>query len=84
MKISFTIQEKEKLNKNNIIVEENKEYTKDDINQMLTDIGDIIFSKSSKNGDINKCYQEFDGIMNTLRRSINEEGLVYENRSKWN
>lgn len=44
-------------------VEENKEYSKEEINRFSIDIATYIMNNSSKNDDIHKCAEEFDDLL---------------------
>lgn len=50
---------------------ENKEYTKEEIQKNISDIGNHIMSMSSKNGDILNAQLEFMPLINALQESIN-------------
>lgn len=50
---------------------ENKEYTKEEIQKSISDIGNHIMSMSSKNGDILNAQLEFMPLINALQESIN-------------
>lgn len=50
---------------------ENKEYTKEEIQKNISDIGNHIMSMSSKNGDILNAQLEFMPLINVLQESIN-------------
>ena len=56
--MKFTRSECELLEKVGEEVQENIEYTKDEIQIFTKDIVEHIMSKSSKNGDIHKCAKE--------------------------
>ena len=53
------------------ITVENRNYSKDEIKLFLftNDIGDFIFSKSSKNGDMEKALDKFSDILNIFVRN---------------
>ena len=45
---------------------ENKEYTKEELNNYERQITEYIMSQSTKNGDISKLMNQYNGILNTL------------------
>lgn len=51
------------------ITVENRNYSKDEIKLFTNDIGDFIFSKSSKNGDMEKALDKFSDILNIFVRN---------------
>lgn len=61
--MKFTRSECELLEKVGEKVQENIEYTKDEIQIFTKDIAEHIMSKSSKNGDIHKCTKEYDDLL---------------------
>lgn len=48
---------------------EDRNYTKDEIKTFTNTIGDYIFSKSTKNGDIGKATAKYGDLMNILIRN---------------
>ena len=50
---------------------ENKPYTKDELKVIKSNIIDEIFSKSSKNGDLQKANEEFYDIIQKIDRVCN-------------
>ncbi len=51
------------------IKSENREYSKDEIKTFSNIIGDYIFSKSSKNGDIAKTLDKYGDVLNIFVRN---------------
>lgn len=45
------------------IKSENREYSKDEIKNLSSSIGDYIFSQSSKNNDIEKAIDEYGDLL---------------------
>ena len=43
---------------------ENREYSKEEIKTFINSIGDFIFSRSSKNGDITRATAKFNDLLN--------------------
>lgn len=48
---------------------ENKEYTKEELRKYEMSIGEFIINHSSKNGDITKLINQYDGILKILNKS---------------
>ena len=61
--MKFTRNECDLLEKVGEKVQEDIEYTKDEIQIFTKDIVEHIMSKSSKNGDIHKCAKEYDDLL---------------------
>ena len=51
------------------IESENREYSKEEIKTFSNSIGDFIFSKSSKNGDIAKATARYGDLLNIFLRN---------------
>lgn len=51
------------------IESEDREYSKDEIKIFSNSIGDYIFSKSSKNGDIAKTLDKYGDVLNIFVRN---------------
>lgn len=51
------------------IESEDREYSKDEIKTFSNSIGDYIFSKSSKNGDIAKTFDKYGDVQNIFVRN---------------
>lgn len=51
------------------IKSENREYSKEEIKTFSNIIGDHIFSKSSKNGDITRAITKFEDVLNIFVRN---------------
>lgn len=43
---------------------ENREYSKEEIKSFTNNIGEFIFSKSTKNGDITKTTEQYEELLN--------------------
>ena len=46
------------------ITSENREYSKEEIKTFINSIGDFIFSRSSKNGDITRATAKYNDLLN--------------------
>lgn len=51
------------------IKSENREYSKEEIKSFSNTIGEYIFSKSSKNGDISKAINKYGDVLNIFVRN---------------
>lgn len=49
---------------------ENKDYTSEELSQYEHQITDHIMSQSTKNGDITKLMDQYNGILNTLVKGM--------------
>lgn len=65
LKTDLTEQKQELLQELGITIE-NRDYSKDEIKTYTNKIGEYIFSKSSKNGDIGKATARYEDLMNIL------------------
>lgn len=68
-KMDLTLENQKLLENANIKIE-NKNYTIEEIKRDISNIGDYIISKSSKNGDIAKAEEEYTELVDILQKSV--------------
>lgn len=62
----FNKEEQELLKKAGVNIEDKPEYTTDEKKHIFSQVTDFIMSHSSKNGDIGRLQNEYEGILRAL------------------